>query len=119
MNHGFKENSRSGNKLICICNVISTHKNVKTTLQEEVNETTVQYFGGGFGPPRTEDILPRWFPTNGDGKQQVWFSECKFSDVEKSRLIEDTQASTKRDSASFPSVNANTYYYSIGTAFDD
>jgi hypothetical protein len=34
MNRGFKENSRSGNMLICICNVVSTHINVKSMLQE-------------------------------------------------------------------------------------
>ena len=28
---------------------------------EEVNEANVQYFGGGFGPPETEDILPIQF----------------------------------------------------------
>jgi hypothetical protein len=33
MNHGLKENSRSENMLICICSVVSTHRNVKTTLQ--------------------------------------------------------------------------------------
>jgi hypothetical protein len=27
-------------------------------LQEKVNETTVQYVGGGFGPPKTEGFLP-------------------------------------------------------------
>ena len=26
--------------------------------KEEVNEATVQYVGGGFGPPKAEDILP-------------------------------------------------------------
>ncbi len=41
------------------------------------------------------NILLRFIPTNGDGKQQVWFSE-------------NPQASTKRNSVSFPSVNANT-----------
>ncbi len=37
MNRGLKENSRSENlnMLICICNAVSTHKNVKTTVQEE------------------------------------------------------------------------------------
>ncbi len=32
---------------------------------------------------KSDSILPRWFPTNGDGKQWVWFSERKFLDVEK------------------------------------
>jgi len=31
-------------------------------LQEEVNEANVQYVGGGFGPPKTEDFLPLQFP---------------------------------------------------------
>ena len=29
---------------------------VNRLFQEEVNEPTVQYVGGGFGPPKTEDI---------------------------------------------------------------
>jgi len=69
------------------------------------------YYGGLFGLQKRE-YLARWFPTNGDKNQQVWFSERKFSDVEKRRLAGDTQASAKRDSASVPSVNANTYYSS-------
>ena len=39
---------------------------------------------------KSESILPRWFPTNGDRNQQVWFSDRKFSDFEKNRLAEDT-----------------------------
>jgi hypothetical protein len=30
----------------------------KNNNKEEVNEATVQYVGGGFGPPKTESILP-------------------------------------------------------------
>jgi hypothetical protein len=30
----------------------------KSRLQEEVNEATVQFVGGGFGLPKTEDFLP-------------------------------------------------------------
>ena len=33
--------------------------------------------------PETESILPKWFPTNGYGKQRVWFSERKSSYVQK------------------------------------
>jgi hypothetical protein len=31
-------------------------------LQEEVNEATVQYVEGGFGPPKTEGFLPNVNP---------------------------------------------------------
>ena len=31
--------------------------------QEEVNEATAQYVGGGFGPPETEGFLPNPAPT--------------------------------------------------------
>ena len=34
-------------------------------------------------PLKTEDILPRWFPTHEEGKQQVWSSDLKFSGLEK------------------------------------
>ena len=63
---------------------------------------------GHFDDPKSESILPRWFPTNGNRNQQVWFSDRKVSDVEKNRLMEDTQTSTKMVSASVPSVNVFT-----------
>lgn len=43
INRGFKENSRSGNMLICIYNVVSTHKNVKTTRKEETKFPFVDF----------------------------------------------------------------------------
>lgn len=48
-------------KLILSITVLSvglpdTIKN--SQVQEELNEPTVQYVGGGFGPPKAEDILP-------------------------------------------------------------
>jgi len=33
--------------------------------------------------PKIEHILPRWFPTVGDGKQQVWSSDRKVLGLEK------------------------------------
>jgi hypothetical protein len=45
--------------LICVRNVVSLYKNVKTTFQEEVNDATVHYVEGGFGSLKGEDFLPR------------------------------------------------------------
>jgi len=50
---------------------------------------------GSFRAFKNENILPKWFPPTGDRNQQVWFSDRKFSDVEKRRLAGDTQGSTK------------------------
>jgi hypothetical protein len=52
-------------------------------LQEEVNEVTVQYVGGGLGPPKTEDFLPESTPIPREDFVQVCFSIHNFSGLKK------------------------------------
>jgi hypothetical protein len=61
--------------------------------KEEVNEATVQFGGGGFGLPKTEDFLPIQFAEKYKEMSLFNLQTVAFCNLETERFIADIEPS--------------------------